>query len=731
MRLTHKFLSLFFFCLGIALSLGFSQLNAQEPKVIYIYDDLGRLSRVVDQNNECATYEYDAVGNILSITRSTNCLQPPTIDSLSQDTANAGDTTCITIAGTNFLGATVTTDNPDVQVSRVRVTETSIEVCLNISPFASVGTTRVFVSTTAGTVVGTFTINPRAIAITQNTSIGPTDLKFEGAALTIEGQIIVTIDGTHRFASLTLRNNALVTHSPATASSTSRVDLMIDGLLIIDPASRVDVTGRGFLGARQPGNPFTFKGDRGMTVGFQAGSTPSSGGSYGGLGGVLDGSPNPIYGDFTNPNDVGSGGAGGTGPAGNGGGLIRIVAGTLQLDGLVTANGGDAQANTESGGGSGGGIRIDVGTLRGAGAISANGGKGGTNFSGGPGGGGGRVAVYYQTIAGFDLTKITAFGGTRFGSATNGGAGTVYLQGSGRESGELVVDNNNVIAPSLSTPLAPQPLGDLRIRHGAKARVDAVFNLTGTVEISSSSELALTTQRLSASTINVTDSSLITHLPTTASAFFEVDLSANAITVDATSRIDVTGRGFLGARQPGNPFTFKGDTGMTVGFQAGSTGESGGSYGGLGGSIDGSSNPIYGDFSNPNDVGSGGAGGTGPAGNGGGLIRIVAATLQLDGPITANGADAQSNTASGGGSGGGIRIDVGALRGTGTISANGGRGGPQFSGGAGGGGGRVAVYYQDAVGFDLAKITASGGTGFGSAPAGQNGSVFTQQQIFQ
>jgi YD repeat-containing protein len=38
--------------------------------VQYFYDDLGRLVRVVDQNGNVATYQYDAVGNLLSITRS-------------------------------------------------------------------------------------------------------------------------------------------------------------------------------------------------------------------------------------------------------------------------------------------------------------------------------------------------------------------------------------------------------------------------------------------------------------------------------------------------------------------------------------------------------------------------------------------------------------------------------------------------------------------------------------
>jgi YD repeat-containing protein len=35
----------------------------------YAYDELRRLTKVVDQNGNTATYHYDAVGNLLCITR--------------------------------------------------------------------------------------------------------------------------------------------------------------------------------------------------------------------------------------------------------------------------------------------------------------------------------------------------------------------------------------------------------------------------------------------------------------------------------------------------------------------------------------------------------------------------------------------------------------------------------------------------------------------------------------
>jgi YD repeat-containing protein len=46
-------------------------LFGQNGGIQYFYDDLGRLIRVVDQNGNVASYSYDAVGNILAITRST------------------------------------------------------------------------------------------------------------------------------------------------------------------------------------------------------------------------------------------------------------------------------------------------------------------------------------------------------------------------------------------------------------------------------------------------------------------------------------------------------------------------------------------------------------------------------------------------------------------------------------------------------------------------------------
>jgi YD repeat-containing protein len=75
----------------------------------YIYDDLGRLSQVIDGQGNVATYTYDAVGNLPSITRNTGGVGAPTITALTLNTGNAGASVTVTLTGTNLTGATAVT----------------------------------------------------------------------------------------------------------------------------------------------------------------------------------------------------------------------------------------------------------------------------------------------------------------------------------------------------------------------------------------------------------------------------------------------------------------------------------------------------------------------------------------------------------------------------------------------------------------------------------------------
>lgn len=53
----------------VAAGTGASSALAQPPSIFYVYDDLNRLTAVVDPQGNAATYTYDAVGNILRIER--------------------------------------------------------------------------------------------------------------------------------------------------------------------------------------------------------------------------------------------------------------------------------------------------------------------------------------------------------------------------------------------------------------------------------------------------------------------------------------------------------------------------------------------------------------------------------------------------------------------------------------------------------------------------------------
>src|SRR5262249_56374207 len=125
------------------------------------------------------------------------------------------------------------------------------------------------------------------------------------------------------------------------------------------------------------------------------------------------------------------------------------------------------------------------------------------------------------------------------------------------------------------------------------------------------------------------------------------------------------------------------------------------------------------------DSGSGGATILRTGGNGGGVIRVAAQSLTVNGGIRAGGGSGIGDSFAAGGSGGSIRGDTGILTRTGQIVA---RGGKRLSFSGVGGGGRIAIYYLDATGFNLGnQVFATGGARDG-APNGHAGTSPLQQQ---
>lgn len=74
--------------------------------VVYLYDPLGRLVRVIDETGQAATYIYDAVGNILQIARQTGIPQDQTsIATVDPPSGAQGTQVTLTFTGTNLAGA--------------------------------------------------------------------------------------------------------------------------------------------------------------------------------------------------------------------------------------------------------------------------------------------------------------------------------------------------------------------------------------------------------------------------------------------------------------------------------------------------------------------------------------------------------------------------------------------------------------------------------------------------
>ena len=374
-----------------------------------------------------------------------------------------------------------------------------------------------------------------SIIITDPTIIGPADTSFDNQSIIIDGAPVV-IDGSHPFVDLTLRNGAVVTHSEATTTTESAMELQIAGTLNIDATSSIDVSGAGYLGAFSGGNGSS----NGRTLGNVSGSTRRNGGSHAGLGGAgtAPATPNAAYGDFQDPSDPGSGGGSDQGVGGDGGGTLRIDAQTVILDGTIRANGTNGVSGCCAGGGSGGSIRLDVGTLSGAGSISANGGASSSSTNSG-GGGGGRVALRYDDATGFDLSLVEARGGT---GLNDGGAGTIFLKDNAQPLGLLRVLGGGSDTPLLSdVTLDTFEITDATVVGGPIASV--------TLEMESST---LITQVWMGMSLSVLAGSNIRAPETTTTTESSLVIDGDTIEIDSTSSIDVSGAGYLGAHSGGN-----------------------------------------------------------------------------------------------------------------------------------------------------------------------------------
>jgi hypothetical protein len=632
------------------------------------------------------------------------------------------------------------------------------------TPDGAVATIRA-VATNLASLTNGATLNVTSVVVapadnfTSSATIAATDTSHDNHAVAISGaSTVVTISGTHALRNLIVLDGATLTHPP-TGSTLPAPSISITS------ASSIYVGCGAFINADRKGYQDSVN-DFGRTwPGTTAnGSGPGSGGSHGGNGKSASGAVvGATYGSPYDPNEPGSaGGTGGSRTTNEGGGIVRLQATSVAVDGAVTANGDFVGwANFATAGGAGGSIRIDAATLAGSGVIRADAAR---DVS--PGGGGGRVAVYYQTLA-LPRANISASG------ALNAGAGSIYFRRNDA-TGAKVADEllANGYGSAITQPLADLGAGTVVSVSGATVTlsgnvpewiegstidftsatgavwssvISACGNDGKSVVLASAANVAAGQQyrglwafdrmtvtggaTLAAGGIRTplvtTDSSSSLSVSELRAADFvlhgqfesngsfgatNATIESNSIVTHATgSRVSMNVSGTLTVDATSRiDATAKGEATNANGSDAG------GSHGGEGGHTN-AFTPSFGSLFDPNEPGGASAG---SGNNGGGIVRINAGTLALGGQIAADGSWTNNRTNFGGGAGGSIRIDAGSITGTGTVHANGADTGWPHGGG---GGGRIAIYATSNA-LPLANITAHGGTG-GSAD-GAAGTIF-------
>ncbi|MFG1492288.1 beta strand repeat-containing protein [Halobacteriovorax sp. ZH4_bin.1] len=564
----------------------------------------------------------------------------------------------------------------------------------------------------SGDLVSTCFIN-QSKTIGANYTINANNLEIaDSVSLSIDGLnpgIAVDLTGN-----LTLKPNSSISY-PANARG---IELLADGnvtletnatilanltnleaqTLDLQTGSSLNAKGLGYLGAglgRQDGF--------GISPGLSNNTDEAGGGAHASAGGNGEGAATlggqTPYGSETNPVDYGSGGGASKNVAGgNGGGAIKIVANDIILNGSILAQGNDGATTSiyASGGGAGGSVWIQAAnSIIGSGNILVSGGEGKLYYYGSGSGSGGRLSI---ELAGsnYNLTGVVNTNGGS--SSKHGGPGTFHL---GLSTNDAICDSGNFA--TTCTIASTKPLGNNIVLTGANLILSPSaglaisghngnfsIDLTGSLSLQAGSSITYTEYLRSISI--AADTAITIENGSSINANLSL-LETSAFDLQSGGLISAVGLGYYGSRN-----RLEEGFGPSPGLTNSNDEAGGGAHGGNGGNGENATstaggNSPYGSLTAPITFGSGGgSSGNYRGGNGGGAIKIIADTVNVDGEIKAdaNAGAGASIYAAGGGAGGSIWITANtSFTGTGNIQAKGGNSGGRGAGS--GSGGRLSV----------------------------------------
>jgi YD repeat-containing protein len=189
LKSTLQYVVLVMFIAYLGFELDPQYASAQQSKINYVYDDLGRLVRVIDEGGNAATYHYDAVGNLLRITRESSVPTTTVVTSLSSSSWNRGTTGTVSINGYNLSCSSVTTAAFGVVVSNFQRSLDQIVITATVSDFAVTGPAALEITCEHGVLTVPISIfdSPPTVAITS---------PQEGASVMEGGEVTLTAEAT-------------------------------------------------------------------------------------------------------------------------------------------------------------------------------------------------------------------------------------------------------------------------------------------------------------------------------------------------------------------------------------------------------------------------------------------------------------------------------------------------------------------------------------------------------
>ena len=481
-----------------------------------------------------------------------------------------------------------------------------------------------------------------------------------------------------RFKTLRVGPNAILTHTKSTTSQTYGIDVQATESITVEASGKIDVIARGYMGA---------KGQDANAMGYGPGNVANVVGaaSHGGLGMAAHtrDTNNPTnrqnpYGSASDPNDLGSGAghhAYNYGPSScegtDGGGLVRLKAPTMLINGGIFADGQSGVWATYGMAGAGGAIKLDLGgtgVLQGSGNIRAAGGRisGIDSY-----GGGGRIAI---------LGDMTSWTGTS--PSVLGGIGSpspVESSGYGQSlnNGSIYITK----VPATFTIPFTMTIGPTGSYIGGATNLlipsGMTINLASTVSWANL-VVAGTLNFHSGGKVNSTDvlfeagGSATHEYLTTTNGNPKIDINAtNSVTIENGAVLNASNRGYYADYYNGYGFGWN----VAAFYRVwGEAREGGNHFKRGGGSTNGipdlnNSGILWGDPNSPNTYGGAGSHSNS---RGGGIVRIVANTINVNGTINSS-AGGTITAGYGGSAGGSIYLEAYALNigGSGVLEANG------------------------------------------------------------